>query len=206
MPDRNRTLKCPAIAIANDPKVSLSFTHKSNSHSFSLHYTTNQLNMKNLTLFGLAIVTLLFSLPSCKEAGTAAQPETAAVNMDSVKMQITAMENAYAAASNAKDVDGVAVYYAADAESLADGEPTRVGMDAIKAGIKKDFDMDTTGTTVAFATTGLWADGKYATETGTITNKNADGSVKSTGKYMTLFELRDGKYVAIRDIWNMDSK
>jgi ketosteroid isomerase-like protein len=162
--------------------------------------------MKNITLFGLAIVTLLFSLPSCKEAGTQDAPATASINLDSVKMQITAMENAYAAASNAKDLNGVAVYYANDAESLADHEPTRVGIEAIKAGIQKDFDMDTTGMTTEFKVTGVWADGKYATETGAITNKNADGSVKSTGKYMTLFELRDGKYVAIRDIWNMDTK
>jgi ketosteroid isomerase-like protein len=162
--------------------------------------------MKNITLGGLLLASLLFLLPSCKPAEGNDHSHPAAINLDSVKMQITAMENAYAAASNAKDVDAVAAYYANDAESLADNEPTRVGMDAIKAGIKKDFDMDTTGTTVEFTVTGVWADGKYATETGKITNKNADGSVKSTGKYMTLFELRDGKYVAIRDIWNMDAK
>ena len=162
--------------------------------------------MKNLKYCWVLLTPFLFLLPSCNPAETHDHPHAAAIDMDSVKMQITALENGYAAASNAKNVDGVAAYYANDAESLADHEPTRVGMDAIKAGIKKDFDMDTTGTTVEFTVTGVWADGKYATETGKITNKNADGSVKSTGKYMTLFELRDGKYVAIRDIWNMDSK
>ena len=125
--------------------------------------------------------------------------------MDSVKMQITEIENAYAVASNDRDVDGVAAYYANDAESLADNEPTRVGMDAIKAGIKKDMDMDTTGATISFNVTGVWACGDYATETGTSTVKDKDGNVIRTGKYMTLFEKRNGKYVAIRDIWNSDS-
>src|SRR6187399_464243 len=69
------------------------------------------------------------------------------INQDSVRAQIVAMEDAYAVASNGKNVDGVAAYYAADAESLANNEPTRVGMDAIKAGIAKEMATDTAGST-----------------------------------------------------------
>jgi len=148
-------------------------------------------------------VPALFMFNSCATGET--NEHAAEINMDSVKAQIMALENAYGVASNAKDVDGVAAYYTADAESLADDEPTRVGMDAIKAGIKKDMEMDTTGSTVSFATTGVWAAGKYATETGTSTVTGKDGKVLKTGKYMTLFELRDGKYIAIRDMWNSDA-
>jgi len=140
---------------------------------------------------------------ACAPAATT--EKAAEINMDSVKTQIMELEAAYGVASNAKNVDGVAVYYAADAESMADNEPTRVGMDAIKAGIKKEMETDTTGGTVSFATTGVWAAGNYATETGTSTVKDKDGNVIHSGKYMTLFELRDGKYVAIRDIWNTDA-
>jgi ketosteroid isomerase-like protein len=140
---------------------------------------------------------------ACAPAET--HEHAAAINIDSVKAQIMAMEEAYAVAENANDVDGVAAYYANDAESLADNEPTRVGIDAIKAGIKKDMDMDTLGHVVSFTTTGVWADGKYATETGTSTVKDKEGNVVRTGKYITLFELRDGKYVAIRDMWNSDA-
>ncbi len=159
--------------------------------------------MKQLTLSAMIIATALFVLPSCQKMESTAQ--SAEVNLDSVKAQITMLEDGYAKASNAKDVDGVATYYANDAESMANNEPTRVGMDAIKAGIKREMDADTSGSTIAFATTGVWAEGKYATETGTITVTDKDGKVKTTGKYMTLFELRDGKYVAIRDIWNDDA-
>jgi ketosteroid isomerase-like protein len=127
------------------------------------------------------------------------------INQDSVRAQIMAMEQAYAVASNAKDVEGVAAYYASDAQSMANDEPTRVGMDAIKAGIQKEFSSDTSGATVSFETTGIWAAGNYATETGTSTVKDKSGSVIRTGKYMTLFELRDGKYIAIRDMWNNDA-
>lgn len=126
------------------------------------------------------------------------------VNQDSVKAQIMALEEGYAVASNAKNVDGVAAYYSSDAQSLAANEPTRVGMDAIKAGIKMEMDSDTSGHVISFETTGIWAAGNYATETGTSTVKDKEGKVVHTGKYMTLFELRDGKYIAIRDIWNSD--
>lgn len=130
---------------------------------------------------------------------------TKEVNNDSVRMQISAMEAAYADASNKKDPAGVAMYYASDAESYPPGEPAMVGRDAIQAGIKRHMDMDTSGTTLSLNTTGVWASGNYATETGTWTDKDSSGKVVATGKYMTLFELRDGKYVAIRDIWNSDA-
>jgi ketosteroid isomerase-like protein len=160
--------------------------------------------MNQLKLFLVLIVPTLFLFQSCTQGPASAK--SAEMNMDSVKAKIVALESAYAAGSNSKNVDAVAVYYAADAQSMATNEPTRVGMDAIKAGIKREMDADTLGHTVAFETTGVWADGKYATETGKIINKDKDGKVVHTGKYMTLFELRDGKYIAIRDMWNDDTK
>lgn len=160
--------------------------------------------MNRTTFFWALLIPFIGLLQSCQQGATHEHHHE--VNQDSVKMKIQAMEAAYATADNAKDVDGVAAYYAADAQSLADGEPTRVGMDAIKAGIKKDMDSDTANTTISFEITGIWAAGNYATETGTSTVKDSSGNVVATGKYMTLFELRDGKYVAIRDIWNSDKK
>ncbi len=151
----------------------------------------------------MLVAPAVFMLHSCQQ-GPATMQE-AAMNMDSVKAKIVAMESAYAVASNAKNVDGVAVYYAADAESMANNEPTRVGMDAIKAGIKKEMADDSLGHTVAFVTTGVWAAGNYATETGTTKVTDKAGKVVYTRKYITLFELRDGKYVAIRDMWNDDA-
>jgi len=159
------------------------------------------MNQRNI-LWAL-LAPALFMFNSCAPAAT--HEHAPEINQDSVKAQIMALEDAYAVASNAKDVDGVAAYYAADAQSLADKEPTRVGIEAIKAGIKKEMEMDTTGGTISFVTTGVWAAGNYATETGTSTVKDKAGNVISSGKYMTLFELRDGKYIAIRDMWNNDA-
>jgi len=159
--------------------------------------------MNQRNVLWVLLAPALFMFNSCAPAATHEHPPE--LNQDSVKIQIVALEEAYAVASNAKNVDGVAAYYAADAESMANNEPTRVGMDAIKAGIKKEMESDTTDGTISFTTTGIWAAGNYATETGTSTVKDKDGNVIRTGKYMTLFELRNGKYIAIRDMWNDDA-
>ena len=34
--------------------------------------------------------------------------------------------------------------------------------------------------------------------------KDPSGELVSQGKYMSLFEKRNGKYVCVRDIWNSD--
>lgn len=173
----------------------------------NLRHKQKQTKMNQLRFFWVLLLPLAFLLPSCKEAHEHEHDHdhAAAINMDSVKMQIAALEAAFAKESNAGNVDGVAAYYSSDAESLAPDEPTRVGMDAIKAGIKREMERDSLRSTVAFATTGVWADGKYAVETGTITNTDKAGKVVYSGKYMTLFELRDGKYIAIRDMWNSNA-
>lgn len=160
--------------------------------------------MKNLKLFLVLLVPAFFLLNACNQTTTTGEP-VAVLNQDSVKMQITALETAYGEASNARDAESVAAYYADDAQSLAADEPTRVGKEAILAGIQKEMASDTTGSTISFEVTGVWACGEYATETGTSTVKDKDGKVITTGKYMTLFEKRNGKYVAIRDIWNRDA-
>lgn len=161
--------------------------------------------MKNQTLLLALCVPLLFLLPACQPGGAHDHHHATEVNLDTVKAQIVALEAAYAAASNANDVEGIAQFYAADAQSLADGEATWVGKDAIKAGLKRDMDSDSTGGTISFETTGVWAAGNLAVETGTSTVKDSTGNVTESGKYMALYELRDGKYVCIRDIWNDDA-
>ncbi len=44
------------------------------------------------------------------------------------------------------------------------------------------------------------------TEVGKSTIKDATGKVTYTGKYMAIWEKRDGKYVCVRDIFNDDMK
>ena len=156
--------------------------------------------MKNLSLITCLAVTLLFFF-SCTTP-----PAEPTVDLESVKTEITKVNDAWAAAINAKDVEGQVAVFADDATSMPPNAPALVGKDAIKADIIEDMAKDTSGmkTIIAFATTDLWAAGNLATETGTWTVTGEDGTVLNKGKYMALFENRDGKYVCLRDIYNSD--
>ncbi|HUR30460.1 MAG TPA: nuclear transport factor 2 family protein, partial [Saprospiraceae bacterium] len=179
---------------------SASFPH----YYYYLSKKQNQI-MKRLNYLWVMLLPVFAFFYACESRTHVDATVTREVNTDSVRLQISALEAAYADASNKKDPTGVAAYYATDAESYPPGEPSLVGKDAIQAGLKRHMDMDTSGTTMSLNTTGVWASGNYATETGTWTDKDSTGKVVATGKYMTLFELRDGKYVAIRDIWNTET-
>jgi ketosteroid isomerase-like protein len=160
--------------------------------------------MKRTNFLWVLLAPFIFVLPSCQEVEDH-EEHIEAIDMEAVKAEIMAMEAAFAVADNAKDVDAVAVYYSDDAQSLSNDKPTTVGKEAIKASIAEGFASDTMGYTVSFETTGVWAAGDYATETGTSKTVDKDGNVVYTGKFMTLFEKRDGKYIAIRDIYNRDA-
>jgi ketosteroid isomerase-like protein len=147
------------------------------------------------------ILSLLFIL-ACKTASV----ETPAPDLTQIRAEIQDMENAYAVAQNAKDVEAIMMYYASDAVSLPNEKPMVSGTEAIMNLLKEDMMADSTGNTSTFEVMDIFADGKYVVETGKSTVKDSTGAVVRTGKYMSLFEKRDGKYVCIRDIFNTDAK
>jgi uncharacterized protein (TIGR02246 family) len=123
-----------------------------------------------------------------------------------VRVEIQALEDAYAAGINARDADAVLAYYADDAVSMVNNAPVASGRDALLKMVQEDIAGDTTNTTVTFEVVDIFAAGDLVVETGKATDSDSDGNVVKTGKYMSLFEKRNGKYVCIRDIYNEDKK
>ncbi|HAH23705.1 MAG TPA: DUF4440 domain-containing protein [Prolixibacteraceae bacterium] len=156
--------------------------------------------MKKLTTFSFifaVIATSLLPLTSCQPA----KPD-----LGKIRNEIQAMENAYAAGMDAKDANAVVAYYADDAISMVNNEPIAVGKDALLKMVQKDIADDTLNTKVSFEVVDIFASGDLAVETGKATFKDSQGNIIRTGKYMSVFEKRDGKYVCIRDIYNNDKK
>jgi ketosteroid isomerase-like protein len=156
--------------------------------------------MKKTSQFSFLFAVLsafTFLLVSCQPA----KPDLA-----KIKLEIQAMEDAYAAGLKAKDANAVIAYYADDAVSMVNNGPVASGHDALLKMAQDEIANDTTALTVTFETVDLYAAGEYVVETGKATYKDAEGNVKKSGKYMTLFEKRNGKYIAIRDIYNDDQK
>ena len=155
--------------------------------------------MKNLVFVFLAGLCSL--LIACEPA---AAPETK-VDLDAARTEIQALEDAYAKASNEKNVDAILAYYADDAQRLPDDEPTVKGKAAIRKQVQDEMSSDTSDATVKFNVVDIFADGDLLVEVGESIVTAKDGKERSRGKYMAVYEKRDGKYVCVRDIWNEDT-
>lgn len=126
--------------------------------------------------------------------------ETKPVDMEKLKTEIQAMEDAYAAAEKAKDADGVAAYYADDATSYPREKAPQAGKAAIKEGIAKNIAEDTTGTHSVYKVVDLFAEGNMVVEIGSWTRLDSNGATTGSGHYMSYFQNRNGKYVCVRDM------
>ena len=76
---------------------------------------------------------------------TTEKEEEALLDMDEIKAEIQAMEDAFAAGQKAKDADAVAAYCADNAVSYVQNEKPASGKKAIRDNIAKGIAKDTTG-------------------------------------------------------------
>ena len=150
----------------------------------------------------LLIALTLVAFAACT-APPPAEPDP--IDLDALKKEFQAMDDAYAKAQNNKDAEGVLAYYTDDAHNLPEDAPTIKGKAAMLERIKQEMAADTTGGTIAFEAQEVFADGDLAVYIGYSTYTGADGK-KQMGKYMSIMQKQaDGKYLCIRDIWNNDS-
>ena len=168
--------------------------------------------MKKMNYSGIASVCVALlllvigcSAPAPKPVETPVVVETKP-DMAAIKEEIQALESAWSAADNARDANAVAAFYADDAWSLSNDKPTLVGKAAILAEITEGFAKKAVGSTVSYEVQDVFGNENQVTEIGKSTVKDAAGNVTSTGKYMAVWEKRDGKYICIRDIYNNDAK
>ena len=164
----------------------------------------------NYSLIATICVALSFfvigcSAPAPKQAETPVVVETKP-DMAALKAKIQALENAWAAADNARDANALAAFYADDAISMADDKPMLVGKAAILKEIEEGMTKKVQGSTVTYEVMDVFGDENFVTEVGKGIHKDAAGTVISSGKYMAVWEKRDGKYICIRDIYNDDTK
>lgn len=162
--------------------------------------------MKKTTIF-LCWLTLVI-LASCdnkKDDSSVNVKSETTTDMSSVKTEIQEIENKWADALTKKDINALMALYADDAKRMQDGAPTLNGKAAIKAQQEKEFAKPDRFASISFQTEDVFGSGDEVTEVGTSAEKDAAGKV-STGKYIAVFKKVDGKYLCIREIYNMDSK
>ncbi|MEP7376454.1 MAG: DUF4440 domain-containing protein [Chitinophagaceae bacterium] len=141
------------------------------------------------------------------KATDAPAPVAVKPDLATMKADIQALESAWATADNARDTNAVAAFYAKDAISLVSNKPMLVGKAAIQQDIANTLGKKRVkGSTVSYDVMDVFGDGNIVTEVGKTTIKDASGKVTYTGKYMAVWEKRDGKYICVRDIGNDDVK
>lgn len=131
---------------------------------------------------------------------------TANADPAQLKNEIQEQETAWANADNARDINALAAFYADDAKSLADGKPMLEGNAAIKKDMEESLAKRPKGAKLSYEVMDVYGGGNYATEVGKTTKMDSTGKVTSTGKYMAIWEKRNGKWICIRDIGNEDTK
>jgi uncharacterized protein (TIGR02246 family) len=170
----------------------------------------NKKNLFKLATLGLAMSIFTIGCNSQPDKKTAdepavmAEPVVVKANMASIKAEIQALESAWAAADNARDENAVLAFYSEDAVSLSNNAPMAKGKAAIQKVYAEGMTKKAEGETVSYNTLEVFGDENTVTEIGTSTSKDASGKVSRSGKYMAIWEMRDGKYICTRDIYNDD--
>ena len=163
------------------------------------------MNKKNYLLASLCMLFAVLMI-GCNTTETKPAEAPAAPDMGKVKTEIQTLETAWAAADNAGDAKALSAFYADDAVTLSNNNPMISGKDAILKDIEGGMTKKVKGVTVAYDVLDVFGDENTVTEVGKITRKDSTGKVIYTGKYMAIWERRDGKYLCIRDISNDDVK
>ena len=165
------------------------------------------------TILLVTYVSCVVLFTSCQEAEKKETPaqtttvvEPTKPDLAQIRAEIVAIENAWAAAQNAKDINALMALYADDAVSMPDGEPMISGKAAIQKKQEADFAKPPMYASIAFETMDVYAQGNVVTEVGKSMYKDAAGKTTGGGKYIAVYEKRDGKYLCIREIYNKDSK
>jgi len=155
--------------------------------------------MKKMTRKGLllpCIAVVLFACNEKKEESTA----STTIDKEQVKKEIQAKEDEFADVYNSGVLRNIG-YYADDATSFFQNREPLVGKQAIVEFLKSDVDSNTHK--ISFKTNEVFAskDADLVVEIGSFTVVDSTSSAPiNKGNYMTVFEKRNGKYVAVRDM------
>ena len=162
------------------------------------------MKIKNYLLFTSFCFIALFLIigcnaPSADKAANTSEDSTAQVaplvDMEAVKAEIQAIENTYAAAYTARDAKAVVALYSEDAVSLKNNAPLIRGSAAMLKDLEETFAKPSKGNTTKFDVIEVYGDAKTVTEIGKTTVVDFTGKVTYSGKYMAVWEKRDGKYI-----------
>ena len=153
----------------------------------------------------------IVAFAACNTADRAASDTSAvaaapAADAAADEQAIRAVNPAWFKAHQAGDADALAAFYAEDAVLNPPGAAPVRGSAAIREAFSKELAAmaaaglsQSAGANPEFEVSG---DLGYEWNTYTVTDKS--GKTVDTGKYLSVFGRRNGKWMIVRDIWNSD--
>ena len=130
-------------------------------------------------------------------------PDTTAEDIETIKGINPVWFKSY----NSGDANAIAALYTEDAVLNPPGAPAAHGKTEIQGYLTKDVSAaNEAGITLNSnpSVTEANVSGNLGWEWGTFTVNDKSGAIIDRGKYVTVYEKRDGKWLIIRDIWNSD--
>lgn len=110
------------------------------------------------------------------------------------------MEDAYAAATIAKDPDAVLAYYGDDVVSYAREKEPAKGKAALRERLAEGMAKDTLGVTPKYTVLEVFGSGDHLTEIGSWVDTDPSGKETDHGTYFSVFKKNGDKWECIRDI------
>ena len=140
------------------------------------------------------IISLMFACNAKRE-----EPAPVVIDKEQIKKEIQAKEDSFAALYNRGELRDIG-YYAEDATSFFQNRPPLVGKEAIVTFLKEDITSNSNR--ISFTTNEVFVsnDGNLVVEVGSFKVVDSINTILNSGNYMSLFEKRNGKYVAVRDM------
>jgi ketosteroid isomerase-like protein len=154
--------------------------------------------MKSKVIQGLALLFVLSLIIACN---TKKSETTTVIDKEQIKKEIQAKEDEFASVYNAGEMKNIG-YYADDATSFAQNRAPLVGKPAIIEYLKANIDSLDKDNKINFTTKEVFVsnDGNMVVEIGYFKVVGSENKLVNSGNYMSIFEKRDGKYFAVRDM------
>ncbi|RZJ27792.1 MAG: nuclear transport factor 2 family protein [Flavobacterium sp.] len=133
---------------------------------------------------------------------------TEAPDAGKIKTEIEAMEQAYAKALEARNIEGIMPYYADNAESYEGGNAPMIGKASLKEQMSKQMTSMPAGMKVNFTTKDVMpsSDGMQVVETGSYMVSDSTSAKMSAGNFLAVFQKKDGKYQCVREMITAEKK
>lgn len=152
------------------------------------------------------------ALSSCSKTAPSASDTSVvasapAANAEADEQAIRAINPSWFKAHQAGDVEGIVVLYSDDALVSAPGAPPIRGTAAIREAFTKELrDLAAAGLSQKSGSNPEYElSGDLGYEWNTYTVSDKSGKTVDTGKYLSVFGRRNGKWLIVRDIWNSDA-